>query len=318
MRTTFGAYHVAAAVLAVPLLSGCRSARFSCPDPGISIDDLEATVRYLSSLSPPRNYAHPESMRRAAAFVKQKLADYGFSPESQGFEVLGQTYENVVASVGPREGPRVIVGAHYDVCGDQPGADDNASGIAGLLEIARFAKKHENELPYRTEFVAYALEEPPFFGTRQMGSYAHARTLHEQGVGVRAMICLEMIGFFTTARWSQRYPLPLMWLCYPSRGDFIGVVGNYGSSSLVKEVATHLKATSVKVSTLKAPGGGPGVDFSDHRNYWKFGYEAVMITDTAFYRSPNYHRETDTIETLDFSKMREVVNGICWSVLNLK
>lgn len=194
----------------------------------------------------------------------------------------------------------MIVGAHYDVCGEQPGADDNASAVAGLLEIARFAKRHEAELPYRVDFVAYALEEPPFFGTTKMGSYVHAKYLYENDIKVRGMICLEMIGFFTDRKKSQRYPLPFMGLFYPGTGNFIGVVSNYGSSSFAKQVSRHLKATAVNVETLKTPSILTGVDFSDHRNYWKFGYSAVMITDTAFYRNPNYHEPSDTMETLDY------------------
>ena len=132
------------------------------------------------------------------------------------------------------------------------------------------------------------------------------------------MICLEMIGFFTDQKKSQTYPLSLMRLFYPSTGDFIGVVSNYNSSSLAKQLSRHLKATSISVATLKAPSFLKGVDFSDHRNYWKLGYDAVMITDTAFYRNPNYHEHSDTMDTLDFDKMKEVVKGICWSLLNMK
>jgi len=197
-------------------------------------------------------------------------------------------------------------------------AYSNASAIAGLLEVARFAKTHESELPYRVDFVAYTLEEPPFFRTTSMGSYIHAKSLHENSISVKGMICLEMIGYFTDQRKSQRYPLSIMRWFYPDTGDFIGVVSNYSSGSLAKQISQHLKATSVGVETLKAPSFITGVDFSDHRNYWKFGYDAVMITDTAFYRSPNYHEHSDTIDTLDFGRMKEVVKGICWFLLDGK
>lgn len=296
------------------------SESFPYPDPDISIGNLKDTVRYLTALTPARSYIHIESMNKSAAYILNKFSEYGLRTTEQVFTAKGKSYVNVIASVGPQGGRRVIVGAHYDVCGDQPGADDNASGIAGLLEIARFAKKHEAELPYRTDFVAYALEEPPFFRTRNMGSYMHAKSLHDGNVKVKVkgMVCLEMIGYFTNAEKSQSYPLPFMGLFYPNKGNFIGVVGNFGSSSLIKQVATHMKATSVDVETLRAPSFVIGVDFSDHRNYWKFGYDAVMVTDTAFYRNPNYHKETDTIDTLSFHKMKEVVKGVCWSLLNMK
>ncbi len=305
-------------VLSILLMNGCASAHSSYPDPGILTENLENTVRYLTSISPARSYNHPDSMKKAAAYISQKFKEYGLAPTEQQCIALGNPYINIVASVGPREGSRLIVGAHYDVCGDQPGADDNASAIGGLLEVARFAKKHESELPYGIDFVAYALEEPPFFRTTQMGSYVHAESLHKNNVKVKGMICLEMIGFFTNEEKSQSYPLSLMRMFYPNTGNFISVIGNYGSSSLANQVTKHMKATSVDVRTLKAPSFVSGVDFSDHRNYWKFGYDAVMITDTSFYRNPNYHEATDTIDTLNFNKMQEVVKGVCWSILNIQ
>jgi hypothetical protein len=305
-------------VLASLLLYGFGNENSSYPDPDVRIEDLEATVRFLSTVSPARNFNNPDSMNKAAAYIAQEFAEYGLNPSEQEFVVLGRSYVNIIASVGPGEGSRVIVGAHYDVWGDNSGADDNASGIAGLLEVARFAKKHESDLPYGVDFVAYALEEPPFFGTTQMGSHVHAEYLKRNSIKVKGMICLEMIGFFTDEKGSQSYPLSLLRLLYPSTGNFIGVVGNFNSSSLANHVADHLGATTVDVRKLKAPPFLMGVDFSDHRNYWKFGYEAVMVTDTSFYRNPHYHEKTDTIDTLDFKRMREVVKGICWSILNMK
>lgn len=306
-----------AAVIAIIFLSvsGCASVQYSYPDPEISIQNMEATVRYLTAMTPARNYEHLVSMDRSAAYIAQKLSEYGLKPTEQEFFVNGKRYVNIIASAGPQEGSRIIVGAHYDVCGDQPGADDNASAIAGLLEIARFAKKLEFELKYRIDIVAYALEEPPFFGTANMGSYVHAEYLHQSNVKVKGMICLEMIGFFTEKKDSQTYPLGILRLFYPSTGNFIGVVGNWGSSGLVNQIAKHMRNTSIGVETLKAPSFVTGVDFSDHRNYWKFGYDAVMVTDTAFYRNNNYHKKSDTMDTLSFPKMQEVVKGVCWALL---
>ena len=298
--------------------AGCTSTHFSYPDPGVSAENLESTVRFLTAIHPSRSFDHPDSMRQSAAYISRKLAEYGLSPAEQEFKVEGRSYVNIIAGVGPRTGSRVIVGAHYDVCGNQPGADDNASAIAGLLEVSRFAKKHESELPYGVDFVAYALEEPPFFRTEHMGSYVHAQSLKKNNVAVKGMICLEMIGFFTDKKKSQDYPLSLLRLFHPDTGSFIAVVGNYGSSHLMRQVTEHMKAATIPVETLKAPSFVTGVDFSDHRNYWEFGYDAVMITDTAFYRNPNYHAMSDTMDTLDFKRMQEVVKGVCWSVLNMK
>ena len=139
----------------------------------VSIDNMKRTVQYLSDINPPRNHLNTGSLENSANYITQKFINYEINVKEQNFEVSGIKYRNIIGSVGPTEGARIVVGAHYDVCGDQPGADDNASGIAGLLEIARFAKMHESELPYRVDFVAYTLEEPPYFGTEKMGSYIH-------------------------------------------------------------------------------------------------------------------------------------------------
>lgn len=296
---------------------GCAATQPGYPEVEIKIEKLKETVHFLSSIDPPRNHVQLESLKKSADYIYRKFGDYGFIPERQTFEVNGRVYENIIAGIGPSEGERIIVGAHYDVCGNQPGADDNASAVAGLIEIAGFVNRHRAELSRRVDFVAYSLEEPPYFRTNKMGSYFHAKYLYDNKIKVKGMICLEMIGYFTDRPKSQKYPLSLMRLFYPGKGNFIGVVSNFGSSSLVKQLARHLKATSVPVKTLKAPSILTGVDFSDHRNYWKFGYDAVMITDTAFYRNPNYHQTTDTMDTLDFEKMKEVVKGVCRAVLDL-
>jgi hypothetical protein len=306
------------AAIAIPLISGCASQKFAYPDPEISVPNLRETVGFLCAVNPPRCYEHPDSLLKAADYIKKRFQDHGLRPELQEFQVEGNRYVNVVASAGPQTGSRLIVGAHYDVCGSQPGADDNASAVAGLLEIARFARQHDAELPFGIDFVAYTLEEPPNFASRRMGSHVHAESLHRQKIAVRGMICLEMIGYFSDRKKSQEYPLSMLKWFYPTTGNFIAVVGNYGSSSLMKQTARHLGATAIPVETLRAPAFLQGVDFSDHRNYWSFGYDAVMVTDTAFFRNPNYHRKTDTPDTLAFDKMAEVVKGVCWTILNMK
>jgi Zn-dependent M28 family amino/carboxypeptidase len=288
------------------------------PDPEIDLAALRATVAYLTSLNPPRSSANPASMALAADYIAGKFTDYGLHPVRQEFVAAGVTYANIIAAVGPEAGERFIVGAHYDVVAGTPGADDNGSGVAALLELARFARKAAKHLSCRIEFVAYALEEPPHFGTETMGSYVHAASLHESQVKVRGMLSLEMLGYFTSAENSQEYPLGLMKLFYPRRGDFIGVVGNFASSSLVSTVARHLETPNLEVRTLRAPPFLAGVDLSDHRSYWAFGYPAAMVTDTSFYRNPHYHQDTDTIDTLSFEKMGEVVRGLCQVLLRMR
>lgn len=299
------------------VLSGCTGSN-AYPDPEIRIENLKSTVKHLTEIKPARSREHPGSLKKAADFIFKRFQEYELKPERQEYAISGTKYENIIASVGPINGERLIIGAHYDVCGDQPGADDNASAVAGLLEIARFAKKHEKELRYRIDFVAFTLEEPPNFETETMGSYIHAKSLHDKKVKVKGMICLEMIGFFSDKKDSQSYPLSIMKVFYPTVGNYIAVISNFKISSFSRQIAKHMRAASIEVRKLSAPSFIEGIDFSDHRNYWNFGYDAVMITDTSFYRNPNYHKTTDTIDTLNFAKMREVTKGVCWSILNMK
>jgi Zn-dependent M28 family amino/carboxypeptidase len=197
-----------------------------------------------------------------------------------------------------------------------PGADDNASGVAGLLELAPLLSN--SEFPIQVELVAYTLEEPPFFRSEAMGSAVHAASLKRQGVVVRAMFSLEMIGYFSDEPSSQKFPNPLLKLFYPSRGNFIAVVGNFGQIGLVRKVKRAMRATTLlPVHSITAPGWLPGIDFSDHLNYWQQGYPAVMITDTSFYRNEHYHTAEDTLEKLDYNRMAKVVQSMHATILEL-
>lgn len=269
-------------------------------------------VKFLTELRPYRNFLNVKSLDSVAGWIAERFSSAGLTVEIQEFTVEGKVYRNVIGSLRKELPTRVVVGAHYDVCGDQEGADDNASAVAGLIETARLVSEMDSLLHHRVDFAAYSLEEPPFFGTHHMGSYVHAQSLLIQNAKVKGMICLEMIGYFTEEENSQDYPIFLLKPFYPSKGNFIAVVGNFGSGSLVRRAKKYLKRTSLPVRTLKAPSWVTGVDFSDHRNFWHFGYDAIMITDTAFYRNKNYHLATDTMEKLDFAKMAEVVKGVCW------
>ena len=276
---------------------------------------LEAHVRALVSFA-PRDETHPENLDRAATWIRRELQEAGGKVEDQAFSAKGATYRNAIAHFGPETRERIVVGAHYDAAGPYPGADDNASGVAGLLELARLLG--ETPPPVHVELVAFTLEEPPFFTTPAMGSAVHATSLKARGIRVKAMIALEMIGYFTDAPGSQEYPLPILELFYPTRGNFIGVVGKLGQGALVRRIRNSMRrASPLPVHSISAPRSLPGVDFSDHRSYWDAGYEAVMITDTAFYRNPNYHTPRDTAETLDYQRMAGVVQGVYAAVLAL-
>jgi Zn-dependent M28 family amino/carboxypeptidase len=229
--------------------------------------------------------------------------------EKQPYAVGSTTVRNVRAFVGPETPERVVIGAHYDAAGPYPGADDNASGVASLLELARLLD--DGALSTQVELVSYPLEEPPFFGTDRMGSAVHAAALNDEGVDVRAMLALEMIGYFVDAPHSQRFPFFLMRPFYPSTGNFIVVAGSLFQRSIVRTVREAMRAaTPLPVESINAPALLPGISLSDHRNYWHAGYDAAMITDTAFYRNPNYHTATDTPDTLDYTRMAQVVDGV--------
>ena len=268
---------------------------------------LEAHVRFLSQECFPRHSLARENQGKAIAYIADHLRAAGGRVAMQEFSTPAGSYQNVVAHFGPEEGRRFVVGAHFDSCGVQPGADDNASGVAGLLELAVLLGR-ETALPVHFELVAYNLEEPPFFAGPYMGSAVHARTLRAQHVPVALMLSLEMIGCFRDERGSQSYPMPLLSLMYPSRANFIAIVGRWDQRAVVGAFKRAcMGAADIPVVSIAAPSFVPAIDFSDHRNYWAEGFPALMITDTAFLRNPRYHQPTDTYNTLDYRRMAEVV-----------
>ena len=178
---------------------------------------LRQHLVYLTTMPQPRNYQHPAVLDTVAAYLQRQLRATGASEVgTQPYAVRGQTYRNVLGSFGPKDGPRLIIGAHYDVCGNQPGADDNGTGVAALLELARLLGQ-QTALPYRIDLVAYTLEEPPFFRTKNMGSYVHAAALKAAGVPVRGMVALEMLGYYDDRKHTQQYPIGPLKFIYGTR-----------------------------------------------------------------------------------------------------
>jgi Zn-dependent M28 family amino/carboxypeptidase len=273
---------------------------------------LRRHVEFLTQEAAPRDSDHPESLDRAAAYIRREFEQSSARVADQAWQVRGRDYRNVIASFGPADGPLgpiLIVGAHYDAFGDfgaNPGADDNASGTAGLLELARLLAAHPPG--HRVDLVAYANEEPPFFGSPWMGSAVHARSLARQDV--RGMICLEMIGYFTA---EQPWPSAVLRLLYPRRGDFIAVVGRWADRDLTRSVKRAMRGAEsvggVPVHSFTGPRSA-GIDASDQLSYWDAGIPAVMITDTSFLRNPNYHNPGDTADTLDYERMAGVVTEV--------
>jgi Zn-dependent M28 family amino/carboxypeptidase len=281
------------------------------PTSQVTVDTarLKSHVEMLSQTLAPRDWTHPDALERCADYIARQFEEAGATVTFQPVEAEGRIYRNVIGRFGSGQGPRFILGAHYDSCGTTPGADDNASGVAVLIELARLMGR---ELPDReVELVAYVLEEPPFFGTARMGSAVHAKELADSAVAVRGVLVLEMVGFFTETPGSQSYPLPLLRLLYPGRGNFAAVVGRWDQGDWIKSVKAGMKGTTaLPVYSIRAPAALPGVDFSDHRNYWSYGYKALMVTDTAFYRNLAYHQQSDTADRLDYGRMADVAVAV--------
>lgn len=293
--------------------------------PPVEVAQLEKYVRKLSEEFYPRNFDQPEKLEATANYIQSEIDQMGVETTEQIITVQNQEYNNIIVRFGSSEGAVLIVGAHYDSYGDlqedgkfesgfdlsthTPGADDNASGVAGLIELARLLSKQPPKRP--VELVFFTLEEPPNFRTENMGSAWHARRLREMQRPIKLMICLEMIGFFTDAENSQTYPLPGMSLFYPTQGNFIAVTGRLADWSVTRKSKAILSgATDLPVRSMNAPTWVQGIDFSDHRNYWAEGFPAIMITDSAFYRNLHYHGPGDTYEKLDYSRMAKVVQGV--------
>lgn len=270
--------------------------------------NLQTHVKILSNEFIPRSWRHRANLERAANYIAASLKDSGARIGEQVFSANGRPYRNILAAFGPDKEPWIVVGAHYDVAGDGPGADDNASAVAGLLELGRLLGSHP--LSRRVLLAAYCLEEPPFFATPQMGSAVHARSLKQAGRQIELMICLEMIGYFSDQPGSQSFPFPLLRLFYPSEGNFIMVVDRITSGHGPRLRDTMRLAEPLPVYSINAPAFLWGINLSDHRSFWKAGFDAVMITDTAFYRNRAYHTAGDTADRLDYARMARVVDGL--------
>lgn len=274
--------------------------------------NLMEIVRYLSEDIGERSLFNFHKLSKAADFIEDIMASCGCDVSRQYFEYEGRIYSNIVAELkGAFQSERgiVVIGAHYDTVAGTPGADDNASGVSILIELLRLASK--SPLKRTVHFVAFCLEEPPVFYTPYMGSYHYAKKLKHEGRDLLGMISLEMVGYYRDDPNSQGYPLPFFRLMFPDRGNFVAFVGNLrskGFTRMIKEIFRSVSTLSVE--SLNVPPLIHGIDLSDHRSFWKFGYQAFMVTDTAFYRNPNYHTEYDRCDTLDYARMAELVKGL--------
>ncbi len=280
--------------------------------------NLKKSVIKISGDIGSRGYNQQDALDKSIEYISSEFKSYGYEPLFQTYSAKGREYKNIwVEKKGVNLPHKVlVVGAHYDTVSGTPGADDNASGVAGLLELARILA--DEPMEKTVQFAAFTLEEPPFFRTRSMGSYVYAKGLKDAGVQVDGMICLESIGYFTDEPGSQQFPLPFFRLFYPDTGNFITFVGDIHSKRFLEKAKDSFKkGTDLPLESLSAFSIVPGVDLSDHRSFWKFGYKALMVTDTAFYRNPNYHGPGDLPETLEYSRMAEVVMGLRETILEV-
>jgi hypothetical protein len=295
-------------------------------DPDIDVDAkadperLREWVSYLAGTIGCRPAIRPDLLQAVSERLTGAFQELGFAVTAQPIPSRKTSLANIIAAPAHSEDadsrqPLLIVGAHYDTISRSPGADDNASGVAGLMELARLLAGHP---PAGLRLVAFCPEEPPAYRTRNMGSYHYAQSLKKANARVQGMICLEMIGYFVDAPGSQSYPLPLMNILYPDRGDFIAMVGNLRSIPWTRKARNAFaRATDLPAETLNAPALIVGIDFSDHWSFNKFGYPALMVTDTAFYRNPHYHQPSDTPETLDYARAAKVVTGLAGAIREL-
>ncbi len=304
------------------------------PDEIALREELRTNVQKLAGEIGERNMWHYAQLNAAADFIEHSFSQAGLQTRRDSYELRGQACHNIEAEIPGSQGtavstdrrsvgesgsppPIVIIGAHYDSVFGSPGANDNGTGVAATVALARrFAEKQlERRLtptPYKTlRFVAFVNEEPPYFLSGEMGSLVYARRCKQRGDKISAMISLETIGYFSDAPNSQTYPSPGLGVFYPKVGNFIGFVSNVHSRALLRRViALFRKHAKVPSEGASLPAFVPGVSWSDQWSFWQHGYPAIMVTDTAPFRYPYYHSSSDTLDKLDYDRFTLVVSGM--------
>ena len=274
-------------------------------------------VRILASDIGSRSIMEPVNLRKAQDHIHGSFEGAGLTVRTQDFEAHGNLTANVIAHHPDTdlEAPLTVLGAHYDTVMGTPGADDNASAVAVMLEVARLASGSGSGAQKKVLYAGFSTEEPPSFNTPFMGSRVFVRSLAKEGLSISGALILEMVGYYSSAPRSQRVPLTLKWLGLPDTADFIAVVGNGRSRRLVKAVTDGIKGSGcgLPVEDLTVPGSGyllPEARLSDNASFWDAGIEAVMLTDTSFFRNPHYHTHRDRPEILNYAKMSQLVLGL--------
>jgi Zn-dependent M28 family amino/carboxypeptidase len=279
---------------------------------------LRKHIAVLSEEIGERNLWRNRTLDATADYIEKTLQAMGYTVSSQVYTVQGTSVRNLEAVHGGTSLAEeiVLIGAHYDTFSGSPGANDNASGVAALIEIARLLAA--KTLARSVRFVAFVNEEAPFFYTWKMGSHRYARQAHEHGDNITAMLSLETIGYYSDADGSQQYPNPVYAWLYPNTGNFIGFVGNLASRKLVRQCLGSFRRHSAFPSEgIAAPGRMMGIHWSDHWSFWQEGYAAVMVTDTALFRYPHYHASTDLPGRIDYERLARVVEGLAKMTVDL-
>jgi len=286
----------------------------------VQLETLEQNLRqhvyYLADQIGERNVQHPAALHAAQAYISQIWRDQGYDVEEQTFMEQGIPCANLeITQRGNEQAEQLIlIGAHYDSVIGSPGANDNGSGVAALLELSRLFRSSTTAMSLR--FVAFVNEEPPYFFTRRQGSRIYAKAAHQRGDDIRLMLALEMMGYYSDAPHSQTYP-PLFRLFYPDTANFISLVSNLRSRRAMHKLAHAFKnSTDFPLQHIATFSLIPGVAWSDHLSFWIHRYKALMVTDTAFYRYPYYHTSEDTFEKLDYARLAQVCEGL-FKAINL-
>jgi Zn-dependent M28 family amino/carboxypeptidase len=287
--------------------------------PGAEERELEANLRahVAAVASREHNLEHPAELEAAARAIERALERLGYSVAVQRFATGLGKVRNIEVEIpgGARRDEIVLAGAHYDSVSGAPGANDNGSGVAALIELARLMRGASPERTLR--LVWFVNEEPPYYKGEDMGSRRYARRSRERGERIVAMFSLETVGWYSEQPGSQRYPFPLGFF-YPSRGDFLAFVANLGSRTLLHEaIAAFRRRAEFPSEGVAAPAFIPGVDWSDHASFWEQGYPALMLTDTAPYRYPFYHTAQDTPDKVDYARLARVVRGLQGMLIEL-
>jgi hypothetical protein len=283
--------------------------------PAIDADRLRAHIEMLAGKIGEHNVFKPAALRRAEEYITRVWREQGYAVVRQPYQVGTVDCANLEIT-RPGGSEILLIGAHYDSVIGSPGANDNGSGVAALLELSRICASNA---PVRTlRFVAFVNEEPPFFQTERQGSRVYAKAARQRGDDIRTMISLETMGYFSDTRGSQSFPSPLFKLFYPGQGRFITFICDFGSRSVMQRAAAAFQAyTDFPIECCAIPFGSAGADLSDHAEFWRAGYRALMVTDTAMLRYPYYHTNEDTSDKVNYNALARITTGLAGVVKTL-